>query len=138
MNAKLYERFASLLLAVENCRASGNDEWEKRHTETLDRLAVRFLPSGSGFDAGSSLLFAESTSERLVFATSFHHMNEHGSYDGWSNHKVVVTPSLAHGFNLRVTGRDRNDIKDYIAEVFQHVLSAVTRTEDVYPEEKSA
>ena len=135
-NAKLVERFASLLLAVENCRKAGNSEWEKRHTETLDRLAVRFLPSGSGFDAGSSLMFSESTPERLVFATSFHHMTEHGMYDGWTTHKVVVTPSLAFGFKLRVTGRDRNDIKDYIAEAFQDALSRETSTDDVYPSQE--
>lgn len=137
-NAKLVERFASLLLAVENCRKAGNSEWEKRHTDTLDRLAVRFLPSGSGFDAGSSLLFDESTPERLVFATSFHHMNDAGMYDGWTKHKVVVTPSLAFGFKLRVTGRDRNDIKNYIAECFQHDLSRETTVDDVYPSKESA
>jgi len=29
------------------------------------------------------------------------------------------------GFDIKVSGRDRNDIKEYIAEEFQEALSAV-------------
>ena len=50
-------------------------------------------------------------------------MDEHGGYDGWTEHKIIVTPSLVYGFELRVTGKDRNDIKDYIAEVMHGALS---------------
>jgi hypothetical protein len=45
-------------------------------------------------------------------------MNDGGFYDGWTDHSVIVTPSLVEGFNLRVTGRNRKDIKEYIAEQF--------------------
>lgn len=77
---------------------------------------------GSGFDAGS-FLDLNSTSKRLIFVTSFHHMDEHGGYDGWTEHKVIVTP-LFQGFDIRVTGRDRDGIKDYIGETFYHWLSS--------------
>lgn len=119
---KVYQRLASLVQARANC-ANGNNEWFERHTDAAEDLVKEYMPSGSGFDAGTKIDFDKTTPERLTFTTSFHHMNENGYYDGWTKHNVVVTPSLAFGFNLRVTGRDRNDIKDYIAETFQDALS---------------
>jgi hypothetical protein len=73
-------------------------------------------PSGSGFDAGTQV--NEDRSDILLFTTAYHHMDEDGFYDGWTEHTVRVKPSLAWGFDLTVSGRDRNDIKDYIADVF--------------------
>jgi hypothetical protein len=49
-------------------------------------------------------------------------MNTHGYYEGWTEHKVIVTPSW-HGFNIRVTGKDKNQIKEYITETFHYVLN---------------
>jgi hypothetical protein len=50
-------------------------------------------------------------------------MTEGGMYDGWTEHTVVVTPSLAFGINIRITGRNRNDIKDYLHDVFHEALT---------------
>ncbi len=66
-----------------------------------------------------------SSGELLEFKTAFHHMDENGCYDGWTEHTVTVTPSLIHEFTVKVSGRDRNEIKSYIAETFQHALSVV-------------
>lgn len=121
MSSLLYQRLATLLGACENCRKSGNQEWLDKHTGHLDQLVRDHLPGGSGFDSGTRL-DDQSTSERLVFNTSFHHMHESGMYDGWTDHTVVVRPSLPFGFTLRVTGRDRNNIKDYIGEMFDQAL----------------
>ena len=82
-------------------------------------------PRGSGFDAGTTLDIDASNATKLVFITSFHHMDEHGGYDGWTEHKVVVTPAF-YDFDTRVTGRDRNRIKEYIGEVFHTWLGNVT------------
>lgn len=112
-----YKAIASTLQAVRNCQAAGNTEWEAKHLETLKALEDD-LPSGSGFDAGTTFDVEASSPDRLVFHTSFHHMNEGGMYDGWTEHKVTVKPSLAHDFTVIVTGRNRDGIKDYIAEVF--------------------
>jgi hypothetical protein len=87
----------------------------ERSEERLARL-METAPSGSGFDAGTQI--DEDRSDTLVFTTAFHHMNEGGYYDGWTEHTVRVKPSLAWGFDLTVSGRDRNDIKDYIADTF--------------------
>jgi hypothetical protein len=51
-------------------------------------------------------------------------MDEHGGYDGWTEHSIIVTPDLASGFDLRVNGRDRRDIKEYLAEIFGYALDA--------------
>lgn len=45
------------------------------------------------------------------------------SNSGWTNHKIYVTPSFhGTGLNLRVTGHDRNEVKDLIYEAFQTAL----------------
>lgn len=118
----LYRRLASLLDSADRCDAANNTEWATRHRNTLRALVKQHMPSGSGFDSGTKLDEDASTPDKLVFLTSFHHMNDCGMYDGWTEHKVTVTPSLAFGYDLRVSGRDRNGIKDYIAETFGHAL----------------
>ena len=115
---KTYQSIASKLGAMENCRKSGNDEWLNKHEEAIQDIVKNEMPSGSGFDNGTGLNWDKSNPEKLVFETSFHHMNENGYYDGWTAHTVTVTPSLQFGLNLKVTGKNRNDIKSYIHEMF--------------------
>lgn len=118
-----YSEMASLILSRRNCLAdSAKADWAERHTQTLLTLVENVMPRGSGFDNGTTLDMERSTSERLVFNTAFHHMDEQGGYDGWTEHTVTVTPSLIGGINLRVSGRNRNDIKDYIFECFESAL----------------
>ncbi len=120
---KLYQQIASTLQAIENCRKSGNAEWEVKHESTIDSLVADYMPSGSGIDNGTTL-DNDSTPNKLIFTTAFHHMNDGGMYDGWTEHRVIITPDLASGFDIKVTGRDRNDIKDYLAETFHQALDA--------------
>lgn len=120
---KLYQIIASHLNAMENCRDTGDDEWLVKHTEMVRQLTDDYLPSGSGFDNGTRIdMEASKGGERLVFTTAYHHMNESGMYDGWTEHTVTIRPCLIHGMSMKVTGRDRNDIKDYIAECFSSAL----------------
>ena len=111
---KLYEAIAqnSRLLTIDHFADSAN--------ERLSRI-VALLPSGSGFDAGTKLESADDS--RIVFSTSFHHMDENGFYDGWTEHKVTARASLTGGLRIHVSGRNRNNIKDYIADVFHVMLS---------------
>jgi hypothetical protein len=117
------QRIASRVQARINCEKSGNKEWHARHQEEVERLCRECMPSGSGLDNGTKLDFDRSTGERLIFTTAFHHMNEQGSYDGWTEHTVTVRPTFA-GFELAISGRDRNDIKEYIAQAFEGALSS--------------
>jgi len=125
---KLYRTISGLISARANCEKTGNREWFVRHSKRLLALVKDKLPSGSGFDSGTTIDVERSTPERLVFSTSYHHMNEGGMYDGWTEHEVIVTPSLHHGISVRITGRDRNQIKDFIHESFRAAL-----TDDIDP-----
>lgn len=116
------QEISTKLLAIDNCRKSGNTEWEGKHLERLQQLIRDTAPSGSGFDNGTELRLEASDPQKLVFATSFHHMDEHGSYCGWTDHEVIVKPCLWSGFSLRITGRNRNEIKEYIHECFSSWL----------------
>lgn len=88
-------------------------------------LAKEHLPSGSGFDSGTELLTSSENFKgrlgSLVFSTSFHHMDQNGGYDGWTEHMVVVKPDW-EGFNIRCTGPNRNAVRDYVEDTFYNAL----------------
>lgn len=126
---KLYQAIASALVAHRNCQESGNTEWKDRWAERLERYDS-LLPHGSGFDNGSVVVKAESDDTKIVISTSFHHMDENGFYDGWSEHRVTVKPNLLHGISITVSGRDRNGIKDYIHETFDMALNEEIELEE--------
>lgn len=121
-NMTLASDIVNTLVARKNCEKSGNVEWREKWADRLDSL-VSELPSGGGFDAGTTLDEDKSGPTRLVFQTSFHHMNDGGMYDGWTEHTVTVVPTFT-GLDVKVSGANRNDIKDYIAEVFVSLLSS--------------
>jgi hypothetical protein len=50
-------------------------------------------------------------------------MNENGYYMDWTEYRVIVKPSLAFGFTVRITGRDYNGFKEYAYELFNEALS---------------
>lgn len=102
----------------------GNQHWMDLAEEALHHIEREILPSGSGFDSGSRIDLDESKPDKLVIRAEFHHMDDSGGYCGWSSHHVIVTPCLAHGFNMRVTGKDKRGIKEYIADVFHHCLDS--------------
>ena len=119
----LITSIARKFTAYQNCIKTENTEWLATHAGHIEELVDKYLPHGSGFDSGTTFDFVASKPNRLVFFTSYHHMNDGGYYDGWTYHNVVVTPDLVSGFDLRVTGRDKRDIKDYIGEFFYAYLN---------------
>ncbi len=78
-------------------------------------------PHGSGFDVGTKLDTERCTRSKLVFSTSFHHMNDVGMYDGWTEHTVTIYAKF-DGVEINVSGRNRNGIKDHIGDVFHEWL----------------
>lgn len=117
----LVTAIACLLSARNNCIEAGNRDWAETHSERMLSLVREHMPSGSGFDTGTTLADS-STPERLEFTTTFHHMDDNGAYCGWSDHKIIVRASLAYGFTLSVTGRNVRGIKDYIHDAFHSAL----------------
>lgn len=130
MENTFYRVLASALQTRAHCQEQANpvmpnsayfaklaEEWKGY----ISYLMRNHAPSGSGFDHGTQL-DASSKDTSLRFLVSFHHMNEGGFYDGWTSHGVIVTPAF-DGIRIAVKGRDRNQIKDFIADTF-HLLAA--------------
>lgn len=115
-------QLASCLDAYRNCVASGNVEWERAHLERIRTIERNYMPSGSGLDNGTRVDVDSCRANRIVFTTAYHHMNENGYYDGWTDHVVTVRPGF-NGLEIKVYGRNRNDIKDHIAETFDWCLN---------------
>jgi hypothetical protein len=122
MKTPLYRRIASRIDARIRSMQNGNKDWHAKHTSAL-RAMQDHLPSGAGIDNGTTIDLDESRGEKIVLRTSFHHMDEQGGYDGWTEHAITITPSLLFGIEIKISGRDRNDIKDYLADVFQTALT---------------
>lgn len=126
MSQRVAEQIASAVVAHANCERSGNDEWRKRHADTIERIVRDRLPSGSGFDRGTSIDIERCSERRLVFLAPFHHMDENGYYDGWTTHVVTVHASFL-GLDVRVSGQNKRDIKEYIGSAFYDALSEIAR-----------
>jgi hypothetical protein len=121
---KVYEAISQSITARKRCEESGNTEWFKLHTEGIEKLVNEYMPSGSGIDNGTKIDLDKSHADKLIFWISYHHMNDGGYYDGWTEHTVIVTPALFGSFHIRITGRNRNNIKEYLYDVFAAALEA--------------
>lgn len=124
MKDKLVKILARKVVAIKTC----NDEWKEKHTEAIEKLQENYLPSGSGFDAGSTVDIDRSDGNRLYIEFAYHHMDE-GYYIGWSYHTAIVIGSL-HGFTVHIHSKNAegeviaNDFdRDYFAETFHQALS---------------
>lgn len=105
---------------------SGNYEWTSDEAEKIEDLIKENFPHGSGFDGQTWLDLDKSKPEKLVFFTEYHHLTEHGHYDGWSTLKVIVKPSFRYGFDFKLTGiahKYRFD-RGYFEETINHFLGA--------------
>ena len=119
MQNETIPRYQALARCLDHIqRVEGDPKFAQALDASRERLGklMETAPSGSGFDNGTTVELGRNGT--LLFNTSFHHMNDGGYYDGWTEHTVRVKPTLAWSFDLTVSGRNRNDIKDYIAEVF--------------------
>ena len=118
MNNKIYRTLANLIQARMGCIARNYPHPViSSHDEAISKI-MSTAPSGSGFDSGTKLDLEASNRNKIVFTTAFHHTNENGYYDGWTEHKITIRPDLIFGFDMKISGRDRNQIKDYIGDVF--------------------
>ncbi len=124
MKYTIAKYLARLIDARANCEKNGIQEWFTNHSNRLKHMEKCYLPSGSGFDNGTKIDLVKSDGNKLVLETSFHHMNSDGYYDGWTQHVITVTPSFIFGLNIKISGRNKNDIKDYIHETFNQALNA--------------
>jgi len=111
--------------AWQNCKASNQQEWLERHEQTIKDVCDLVMPHGSGLDGKNIKLdFERSKADKLVFVNlDYHHMNDNGVYCRWTDHNAIITPSLAHEFNLQITGTNKNDIKEYLTDCMHEALT---------------
>ena len=114
-------RLAGTLQAYHNCIASGKEDWEIKHKERIEAM-FEALPHGSGIDSGVKFDWARSNGNKLVFSFGFHHMDDQGYYDGWTNHVLTVTPEFQSGYKMRISGPNRRQIKDYLFNLFGSIF----------------
>ena len=114
-------KLAGSIQARINCINSNNTEWKEKHEDVIMGFE-KLLPSGSGLDSGCKFDLEKSNSHKIVINTSFHHMDENGMYDGWTDHTITLTPTFG-GFDIKISGRDRGMIKDYLCDTFSEYFT---------------
>lgn len=118
---------------AERAENNANAQWGDIASARLAQL-VNMLPSGSGIDNGTELVSASAT--KIVLSAGFHHMNDGGFYDGWTEHRITIRPTF-DSLDISISGRNRNDIKEYLHETYHYAISAMV-TETVDPETREA
>ena len=121
---RMYVHIADNVVWYKNVQKNNEENkelWLNKFAEQIERLE-KLLPHGSGIDCGCKIDLERSTSKKVIIHTEFHHMDECGFYDGWTTHDVILTPDFG-GFEMRITGRDKNGIKDYLYDTFYFVLN---------------
>jgi len=88
------------------------------HSDAIKKIMDN-APTGAGIE---TLNLIHASGKCIEFWCSYHHMNHNGYYDDHSGHCVTVKPDLQFDISIRVNGRNRNDIKDYLGDVFQEWL----------------
>lgn len=137
----LYVILATMLQSRANCKARNNPEWFDTWSELIGRIEKGILPSGSGVDNGTKIDLDKSSDDQIVLTAGFHHMDENGMYDGWTDHTIRVRPSLSFGFTVSISGRNKNGIKEYLsdlyhsamAEKYTHTFDTMSKTHDIRP-----
>lgn len=132
----LYAELSSLVQAIGNLRRREDlpphiGQHIGEHEESIAHLVSRYMPQGSGFDRGMTLDVDASLRGglKLVFHFEYHHMDEHGGYTGWTSHALTVVPTFK-GIELHISGRDRNQIKEYLYDTLRYHL-----TQEVWQDE---
>ncbi len=98
-----------------------NKEWKDKAEDRINELCKE-LPHGSGIDGKCEIDLVQSTENKIVFFFEFHHMDENGYYCGWTEHNLIITPNFGN-FNMRITGKNKNDIKEYLYDLWSQVFS---------------
>ena len=116
-------KLANHIQAFKN--PSISNEWKDKHEESINDMC-KALPHGSGMDGLCEIRLNYCKKDKIVFFVEFHHMNQNGYYTNWTEHNIIITPSFIHGFDMQITGVNKNDIKDYLHQTFSEVFSLNT------------
>lgn len=111
---KVYQFLADL---CERAKRKNDDDY----LDEARNFVKQYGPSGSGIDCGTRLV--KGGNGRLVLDFDYHHMNDCGMYDGWTHHTIHIVPILSSDYDIRITGRDRNDIKEMLYDQYIEFLN---------------
>ena len=104
--------------AHEYCnRVNPENDIQHQMYEKYEAIIKQFddmLPIGSGI---CNTKVISVTDKKIVISFSYHHMNDNGYYEGYTDHECRITAKF-DGFNIYISGRNKNDIKDYLHELF--------------------
>jgi hypothetical protein len=117
MKTKLITRIYRSLQALRSNQKINNVEWIEKWSELNN-----YLPDGSGFDAGCEIDVENSNETKIIILFSFHHLNENGYYEGWTDHKLTCRPTF-DGIDMKISGPNKNQIKDYLYDTFDYILN---------------
>ena len=125
--ATIIQQIHTAWQAKENCERSNNTEWAEKWTTTLREIENNNLPYGSGFDNGTTI--ESVTSEKIIFKSAYHLMDDSGYYREWIDFIIIVRPGFttisidAVGPFSRLQKKSYGyGIKDYIEEEFYNCL----------------
>ena len=107
-------------------KKSPNDAVREFAEENLEHVEKNFLPSGSGIDSGCKITqykFSDKGElEWYQISFKYHHMNDVGYYTNWTDHNLRVKADWI-GFTMTISGKDQNQIKEYLYDTFHLALS---------------
>lgn len=134
METKVYKRIAQLTNVIDHCLNSNSDTWFEScniHEDKLDKIINDIFPSGSGFDGGTTIDYRKCIKNRIVIDSAYHHMDHNGYYANWEHFEIIITPNLAHDYDIRLKSKGRwnrkyNYTKEYILEMFVNCLDETT------------
>lgn len=109
--------------ARQRCIAANSGEWADSWSDYIRDIERNVLPRGSGIDNGIDIDREASNDDKVVLTLGFQHMNDGGYYAGWSEHRVIVLPAF-QGIKMGISGRNRNQIKDYLYELLEACLTS--------------
>jgi len=122
---KVYQKLASTLNALNNCRKDKNDIWYDRHGEKIEYIIKNYLPHGSGIDGKTEIDYKKSNENKIVINSEYHCMDENGYYAGWVSFVIKITADLSFGYDLLITGNfgKYRHVKEYLYDLYYYHLS---------------
>ena len=104
---KLYQKIARVMSQKNSLK------WEDL------KLLNELLPNGNLIRReGGTMILLKSTETKIVIDTAYWHYET----SRWTEHQVVITPNFEGGINIRITGKNEDNIKEYLHEIFREAL----------------
>ena len=112
--------YSDIARAVNGYHMTDNPE-TKAFQENLIKHFEAELPVNEFF-IERKVDIQRSIAQRLVLLVRYKHQPEYKCHNSITNHQVIITPCMMHGFIVRVTGPDRRGAKEKIENCFSNFI----------------